>query len=419
MKKFLILNLITLFFINVSQAQTTDDSKLLEFYQNQRYLDAANYLKDNNPEPISNIKVLSRLAYTMQMANRLPEAVGYYQRVYDKDTTNQAALFSLGSINLKRGNYLKAETYYVKIVTKDSSNFSAIKQLANIANMKKDTVGEIRYLQKANKINNQDVDIAIDLAHCYIDLKDYEPAIKILKLAAESDPDNMDILLSMATISFKQKLWAATIQTCNRLTALGIADDEIYYKLGVSYFNLKNYACGAESFASISGIKQTEYSYYYAAECYKGLKDYKNTILMLNNSLAQAISPNTSSYYGEIADSNEKLGLTKKALQAYQKGLQFKDAPTIYQALGDLYTKLNDKTNATKYYRLAAQAYQKNIPYSTPMAIYSLANLYDSQLKDTANAIKYYKKYLEAKPSQQQQQYVLYTHSRINQLQRN
>jgi len=419
MKKLIILNLITFFIYSAASAQTADDSKLLEYYQSQRYTDAANYLKENNPEPIANLKVLSRLAYTMQLANRLPEAEAYYQRVYDLDTTNQGALFNMGSINLKRGNYLKAETYYQKIADRDTANFAAYKQLGTIANFKKDTLAEIKYLQKANKLNNQDIDVVVDLANCYISQKAFDPALKILKIAAEGDPDNVYILLSMATITFKQKLWTPTIQTCNKLIALGATDDQVYYKMGVSYFNLKNYACGAECLGSIPDAAQTEYSYYFAAECYKGLKDYHAAITLLNKALTQAISFNTSSYYAEIADSNEKLGQTKKAMQAYHKGLQFKDDPAIYNAIGDLYTKLKDKADASKYYRLAAQAYQKTLPYSSAIAIYTLASLYDAQLKDTANAIKYYRKYLDTKPPLQQKQFIDFTQSRIGQLQKN
>jgi hypothetical protein len=41
-----------------------DDALLLDYYQTQRFMEAAEYLKKNFQEPITDAKVLSSLAYT-------------------------------------------------------------------------------------------------------------------------------------------------------------------------------------------------------------------------------------------------------------------------------------------------------------------------------------------------------------------
>lgn len=404
------------------QATKVDDALLLEYYQAQRYQDAADYLKKTFPEPVTDIKVLAKLAYTTNMANKLPEAQAYYERIYNIDTTNEGALFSIGNINLRRGNSLKAETYFKRILLQDSTNFSVYTKLADIASVKKDTANRIIYLQKANKLNFFDVDVAVDLSTLYMAQKKFDLALTILNKASESDPDNIFILINMATLTFKEKKWQETVDACKKLIALDAADPQVMYKLGVSYYSLKNYACGAEVLSGIGANDQTEFSDYYTAQCYKGLKDYKAAIVWLNNSLTQAISANAASYYGEIADNNERMNQSKKAVAAYQKGLQFREDPAIYTALADLYaTKLNDKATATKYYKMAAASYQKMLlpanDTGNPMNIYMLANIFDAQLKDTASAIKYYKKFLEAKPAKSQQNFINYTQSRIDQLQ--
>ena len=105
-------------------------------------------------------------------------------------------------------------------------------------------------------------------------------------------------------------------------------------------------------------------------------------------------------------------------MAAYQKALQFNETPDIYTALADLYSKkLKNQAQAKIYYKKAAATLQKQIQImGTPMDYYTLAALYDVQLKDTANAVKYYKKFLASKPSAKQQQFIIYTQSRINQL---
>ncbi|QKJ30003.1 hypothetical protein HQ865_09620 [Mucilaginibacter mali] len=401
------------------QATRADDALLLEYYQAQRYQDAADYLKKTFPEPVTDIKILAKLAYTTNMANKLPEAQAYYERIYNIDTTNEGALFSIGNINLRRGNMPKAEVYFKRILLQDTTNFSVYTKLAAIASNKKDTTATLSYLQKANKLNFFDVDVAVDLSTLYMAQKKFDLALAVLNKASESDPDNIYILINMATLTFKEKKWQETVDACKKLISLDAADGQVMYKLGVSYYNLKNYACGAEVLAGMDDRDQTEFSDYYASQCYKGLKDYKSSIVWLNSALKQGITGNASAYYGEIADNNEKMDQSKKAVLAYQKGLQFREDPAIYTALADLYaTKLNDKVTAAKYYKMAVASYQKMIPDNgNPMNIYMLANIFDAQLKDTASAIKYYKKFLDAKPSKSQQNFINYTQSRIGQLQ--
>jgi len=157
--------------VEAQQQPAVNDSLLLDYYQNQRFAEAADYLKKTYPEPVSNIRVLGKLAYTSQMAGRLPDAEGYYQRIYDADSTNTMALFSLGTVNLRRGNNLKAETYYKLIARKDSSNFIVYKQLGKIAGDKSDFGSMIYYLQKANKLNPAEPDVASDLSDLYVNLK--------------------------------------------------------------------------------------------------------------------------------------------------------------------------------------------------------------------------------------------------------
>lgn len=356
------------------QSGKIDDALLMEYFQGQRYVEAADYLKKSFPEPITDLKVLSRLAYAMQMANKLPDAEAYYQRAFQIDTTNQNILFNIAGINLRRGNIPKAEQYYKMIVAKDTTNIAVYSHLGSIAEGKHDTVNAINYFQKANNLNPYDSDIASELGDYYTSLKRFGDALKVLNKAAESDPENAVILLSMVKLTYTQKKWPETVDGCNKLIYLGVVNGEILNKLGIAYYNLKNYTCGAETFAQIEGINQNEYTYYYAALCFKGLNDQKQCINLLNQSIFQGLSPNIATYYGEIADSEEKLVRHKKAAVAYQKALQFAETPILY---------------------------------------YLLANLYDTKLKDKRNALIYYKKFLASKPPTTQEAYVSYAKSRV------
>jgi len=128
---------ITLFLIlSVSQLcaqQAANDSLLLDYYQNQRFADAADYLKKIYPEPVTDIKVLAKLAYTSKMASRLPDAENYYQRIYATDTTSLTNLYNMSEIIKRRGNNKKAIVFVKKILLKDTTNFDVYKQLADLS----------------------------------------------------------------------------------------------------------------------------------------------------------------------------------------------------------------------------------------------------------------------------------------------
>lgn len=385
--KWITLNLVTIFLslqviaqqtvdINTHQTTGNDDSRLLEYYQSQRYAEAADYLKQGYPEPIKEIKILAKLAYASQMASRLVDAEGYYQRIYDSDSTNTAVLFNLGSINIKRGNNQKAGIYYKKIIEKDTTNFIVYKQLAKISFESGEQANNIMYLTKANKINPADPDVASDLCETLVNFKRFSQAEDVLGKAMAIDPENIELLMSMLTLEASQNKYLETKNTAIKLIMLGNHSGFVLTRLGAAYYHLKEYECCAAAMADISGMEQSETSCYIAGLAYEELKDYPMAIENFTKAINIGVSPDVANYYGEIAGSNEHLEKYKKAAFAYQKALQFKEDPTIY---------------------------------------YLLANLYDGKLKDKKNAVMYYKKYVASKPSKKQT-YIAYAKSRIDEL---
>ncbi|QXV64876.1 tetratricopeptide repeat protein [Mucilaginibacter sp. 21P] len=352
-----------------------DDALLLDYYQNQRFAEAADYLKQSYGEPVQSVRALGQLAYTSNMAGRLADAEKYYQRIYDIDSTNTGVLISLGNINLRRGNNTKAEIYYKRIVARDTSNFMAYKQLAKLSGDRNDIPGQIAYLQRANLLNPTEPDVASDLTDLYISLKLLAQAEKVLTKAISDDPENIILMNSLLKLQYNQKKWPDVIALANKLIGSGDSSGPVLSKLGVAYYNTKNYECALSALLSIDKISQNESSYYFTALAYKAVKDQPMAIKFLDLALQDGITPNAGAYYGEIADSNEKLKHYKKAVLAYQKSLQFAEEPMIY---------------------------------------YSLANVYDTYLKDKKSAVKYYRKYLAGKPPiAKQQAYIDYSKSRI------
>lgn len=379
--KIFILILITILLNAPAFAQETskiNDALLLEYYQNQRFEDAANYLKTNYPEPVTDLKILSSLAYASAMAGKLPEAEDYYQRIYATDTTNTAILFNLGSINVRRGNSMKAITYYKKILLRDSINFNVYKQMASLSQNMGNINDAIGYFQKANKINPVEPDVAYDLTSFYIKLKLYTKADTIVTTALQADTANLLLLFGKAQIDYHLEKFPETVEVCNKLVQAGDQTSITISMLGTSYYHLKKYNDCINAFKPLELSKTAnETSYYYTAMSYKAIGKQAIAVDYFEKAIKEAISENVNSYYGEMADSYDRMHQLKNAVNAYQKSL-------LYGAM--------------------------------PLTYYALANLYDTELKNKKLALRYYKKYLDNNPPEGQQSYSAYSKRRVSEL---
>ncbi|RYE29557.1 MAG: hypothetical protein EOP42_14120 [Sphingobacteriaceae bacterium] len=358
-----------------AQQNAAIDAILLDLYQNQHFAEAADLLKKTYPEPVTDLKTLSKLAYTTRMAGKLPEAENYYLRILAKDSANVPVLMSLAGIQIKRENDGKALFYYEKAIKIDTSNFAVYKQLGRLYLEKSDTTNSLKYLRKANNLQPQEADVAADLSLLLVSMKKIEPAQLVLNQALAADSANILLLKCLAKLTYTNDRFAETIKTCEKLKIIGDESSEVINMLATSYYMTKFYDCAIENFFKLK--MQSERTYYLTAMSYKALQKYKLAADYFDKTLDEAISPYTNAYYNEKGGVLEKTKSFASAAEAYQKGLFFKEKSIIY---------------------------------------YTLACLFDRDLKDKKTAVKYYKKYISAKPSVKQQEYISFTQNRLKEL---
>ncbi|MEJ2901838.1 tetratricopeptide repeat protein [Pedobacter panaciterrae] len=328
-----------------------DNEKLLEFYQTQKYIDAAQYLKSIYAEDTQDEKEISQLAYANMMAGKLPEAEKNYLKLHDKQPQNLPVLFSLANINLRRGNDEKAKAYYMDILKIDSTNFTVYKQLANL-NKGEMNLAKIGYLKKANEINPIDPDVVFDLCELYFKMNFFDKASNILQPALDADSTNLQLLKMKMPISMANKKYDEAIKTGEKLLSYGDSSTFVLNNLGKSYFFILDYKNALKNFLVIeSKSMDSEALYYSIGLSYRGLKDYKNAIPYLEKAIQEGISTKIASYYGLLGDSFEGVNKNTEANAAYKKGLQFENNGSLLYNIALVYeTKLNDKKNAIDYY---------------------------------------------------------------------
>lgn len=104
-----------IFTISGVTAQMIDKEKLLEYYESQRYAEAAQYLQSIYPEDTKDIKALTQMAYCNMMSGKLPEAEENYLKVNAVEPGNIPVLFSLANINSRRGNAARLKRIFWKL----------------------------------------------------------------------------------------------------------------------------------------------------------------------------------------------------------------------------------------------------------------------------------------------------------------
>lgn len=359
-KLFLFLVMLIMYKNSIAQSKPiVDKDKLLDYYQTQRYAEAATYLEGIYKEDPLDTKEISQLAYVYLMAGKLPEAEKNYLKLYAANPDDISGLFNLSNINIRRGNNVKAKEYLTKIVALDSNSFAAYKQIGRIEKQQGEVLLMFKNFKKANLLNPTDADVAYELSELYFKMNMFSMALKVLDPALAADSSNLQLLKMKMPASIASKEYQEAIKTGEKLMAYGDSSTFVMTNIAKSYFLTLDYQKALDYFLKAGNDKDdNEEHLYNIAMSYRGIKDYKNAAVYLERTLKTAISKKTSSYYGLLGDSYESINKNDLANAAYKRGLLFENNGSLYYNIALLYeTKLNDKKNAISYY----QQYLKTI----------------------------------------------------------
>jgi tetratricopeptide (TPR) repeat protein len=345
--------------LHAQKKSLPDPVKLTEYYENQQYTDAVNYLQNFYKEDGKEVKIWRPLAYCYMMAGDLSSAEQIYLNLYALEPKNTALLYNLGTVNLKRGNFDKAGNYFREILSIDSANFDANKQLALLSQKNLNyeagkSEDQLKYLIRSNKLNPGDPEIAATLSEAYFKFNSFSKADEVLKPAIQADSANLHLLRIKLPVARALKQYLEAIRTGLKLLSFGDSSTLTLNHLAKSYFDLLDYKNALNYFLRIKGEDTNNENLSYSiALCYRGLRDAKNGVKFFNKTVTEGISPKTASYYGLLGEAYESNHQNDEALSAYKRGLLFENNGSLYYNIALLYeNKLNDKKNAVTYYNL-------------------------------------------------------------------
>ena len=82
MRKFILSYSVCILCLSHAHSQSADKAKLMEYFQNQQYEEAINYLTPAIANDSANMQLIGFLAYAYYMNDNVPEAKKYYQKMF-------------------------------------------------------------------------------------------------------------------------------------------------------------------------------------------------------------------------------------------------------------------------------------------------------------------------------------------------
>jgi tetratricopeptide (TPR) repeat protein len=362
MKKFSFIFSVSFLLVYSANAQsiTLDKNRVMDFFQNQQFDEAINYLSPFAVTDSSNLQLLSFLGYANYMNDDAKAAEKYYQRIFSIDSNNITANQYLANLKSNQSTD-EAQPFLRRLMNLQPGKASHYRSMANLFQRKNQKDSALVYYNRAYQLSPNDFKNITGLANILIDEKKYPPADSIIESGLSKDSLNIACLKLRILSAYEAKDYQNAIAPGERLLRLGEPALSAFTQLALSYYNLKMYndCIRICEYMQARGLA-VEAIYYYEAKSQTKLKNYKESNELLKTCLSMAISKDAELYYYNLAENFEALK-------------QFKISVSQYD---------------TAYYL-----------FKNPLMLYNCGRVCESNLKNLKLAKKYYSKYLTtAKP---------------------
>jgi tetratricopeptide (TPR) repeat protein len=357
-----ILLFINVFMVQQSSAQTPgiDKIKVLDYFQNQQFEEAIDYLQPALGNDSVNMQALGFLGYAYYMNDNNRAAEQCYLKMYNLDSNNVTACHYLATIYNR--NQLGQSQYYIfRLISLQPTKAAYYRNMGELLNRKKQPDSAILYFNQAYTLSPNDVRTVAGLSEARLDPTQYAIADSLLAIGLAKDSLQITYLKLCIRSAFENKAYDRVLAPGETLVRLNDISLQAINRLAVSYYNLKRYAdCIRVCEAMIENGLELEGLYYYEAKSWGQLKEYNKSNELYAICLSKAIAKTADMYYYELG-------------QNYEATKDFKKAVTMYD---------------TAFYL-----------FKSPLMLYNCGRIYEVELKDEAMARKYYQRYLAlAKP---------------------
>ena len=338
----------------------------------QTYVRAENYdsalavlrkLREGNP---SNLDVLAEEAEIHLLRKEYPQAYEQFQTILKQDTVSMEAKLHVGELyfsQMDKDSTLAptAKSIFEQIRVKYPQDWHAYWFLGAIGTVTHDDSLSVRSFRKVTELASWNADAWVYLSSVFLDKNNFAEVSHILEAAVKVVPDDfrVNFLLGVAYSRLGQNEQA--VRVLERARQLNSKDVDAISQLAVVYEALKRFD---ETDSLYEEALRLDPSNHLVLNNYAYSLAERNIQLERAKDMAEkavAAKPDNSSYldtmgwvYFRLGDYKEAAGYVKKAIE---KG---EVSAVVYEHLGDIYYKMDNKKEALEQWNIALHLDEHN-----------------------------------------------------------
>lgn len=268
----------------------------------------------------------------------------------DKKASSAISHYIMGVISEDTGDIDTAIQEYKKALNSDEDTSVIHLNLASSFIKKDDTPKAVEELKSVIKLDPEAVEPHAILALLYTSQNKHEMAAveyeTALKNAAKQQPKNIEIYKSLGAIYLQQKKYKEAQDTYLLIIQLAPEDAQAHFYLGSIYNELKKNNLSEKELKEAIRLKPD----YHEALNYLGYlwveenKNLEQAETMIRDALK--IDSDNGAYIDSLGWLYFKRAKYKEALKELERAGSLMDDPVIFEHLGQVYLKMNDKEKA-------------------------------------------------------------------------
>ncbi|MBC8180983.1 tetratricopeptide repeat protein [candidate division KSB1 bacterium] len=414
MKKTILLFLMLFFTTNLI-SQQSDLTKFFDYYMNNDFHYAKNYLESQIKENSDDKNLHFYLGKTLLALKKYQPAKMSFGMALKNGYPPGKILKYLGQINEEQGLLAEAiEKYQLVIRLEPESNVLKMK-LASLFYKQQNYSTTISILKNFLKQDSTNLQAYYLLGRSYLRQERYDSTLAFAPIAIALDSTHVPNLLNFGIACFEKNKLDSAANVLEKASELSPKSDEAKYYLAKTYAKTKRLPGAIELLETCKRLngryrlkaKKLLVQYYHVAtnlkDCFRAAKDYlkeKPDEGFIHHFYGRALSD--SSLYN-FAD------------EEFNKAILFSNEDFLKMTY--FYRGLNFYSQ--KNYSQAIKWYKKVISVDTNFssAYYNLAVAYDMYYEDKSTAIRYYKKFLELAENEKDQELLIaYARGRLSEL---
>ncbi len=275
-----------------------------------------------------NVELRRILAQSLMASGNEQMAIKHYEAIlsiapYDIKTQEMLAQYYY-----ENGPKNRAIELYEQILLYDSGNINAVENLAKLYEQTENWEKAIEMYQliiDAEVDENRITELKYTLANLYTNIGDNEKAFEAYEKIHQSDPENLEILILLADLAYKNKYWQDCLKYYKKIISIVGDDFEILEKIAQLQATLENWPEAIEAYKKIISLEDpesTNYLYHQNELCNAMLKNkqYAEAIDLLKDLLAQ--NPKETSFAFTLAQAYTLIGEFQIGVNLYNKLLE-------------------------------------------------------------------------------------------------